>query len=127
MKDVPQALKDHGMELIIGNLLRTGVLTAAGVVFLGGVLYLFRHGFAVIHYHIFQPVPSGLCNVKGIVRNSLSFHGRGLIQLGLLILIATPVARVFFSMIAFVRQRDVIYILVTAAVLTVLAHSLLSP
>jgi uncharacterized membrane protein len=63
--------------------------------------------------------------VRGIVKNALSFHGRGLIQLGLLILIATPVSRVFFSIIAFVRQRDITYIIVTVTVLIILGHSLL--
>ena len=63
--------------------------------------------------------------VNGIAENALSFHGRELIQLGLLCLIATPVARVFFSIIAFAKQRDTLYAIVAAFVLILLAHSLL--
>ena len=114
------------MELIIGNLLRTGVIIAATIVLMGGAIYLFRHGLAPVNYKIFQRVPLDLCHVNGIIASTLSFHGRGLIQLGLLFLIATPVARVLFSMVAFARQRDVMYTVVTATVLIMLAHSLLS-
>ena len=50
--------------------------------------------------------------------------GRGIIQLGLLLLIATPVARVVFSVIGFVRQRDFVYVVLTLIVLAVLLYSL---
>jgi uncharacterized membrane protein len=52
--------------------------------------------------------------------------GRGLVQLGLLFLIATPIARVVFSIVGFMRQRDRLYVGVTAAVLALLAYSLLA-
>jgi len=125
MNDADQELKDHHTEIIMSHLLRAGVVISAAIVFAGGVIYLFRHGFEPINYKIFQRVPVDLCSVKGIWGSVLSFHGRGMIQLGLLLLIATPVARVFFSLVTFVRQRDIIYIIVTAIVLAVLARSLL--
>jgi len=125
MNDASQELKDHKTEMIMSHLLRAGVVISAAIVFMGGVIYLFRHGFEPINYKIFQRVPVDLCSVKGIWGSVLSFHGRGMIQLGLLLLIATPVARVFFSLVTFVRQRDIIYIIVTAIVLAVLARSLL--
>jgi uncharacterized membrane protein len=50
--------------------------------------------------------------------------GRGLVQFGLLFLIATPIARVVFSIVGFMRQRDWLYVGVTAAVLALLAYSL---
>jgi uncharacterized membrane protein len=58
------------------------------------------------------------------VRAALDLRGRGLIQLGVLLLIATPVARVAVSLVAFLRQRDRTYALVTAFVLLVLLASL---
>lgn len=125
MSNAVQVPKNHKIELIIGDLLRTGVILSATIVLLGGVIYLFRHGLAPVNYKIFQRVPSDLCHMGGIVENTLSFHGRGLIQLGLLFLMATPVARVFFSMIAFARQRDILYTVVAVIVLTILVHSLL--
>jgi uncharacterized membrane protein len=46
------------------------------------------------------------------------------VQLGVLLLIATPVARVAFSALAFARQRDYTYVALTLFVLAVLLCSL---
>jgi uncharacterized membrane protein len=55
----------------------------------------------------------------------LRFDYRSLIQLGLLLLIATPVARVAFSAVAFAAERDYLYAGMTVAVLGLLGYSLL--
>ncbi len=111
-------------ELVIGTLLRTGVLIAAGIVVVGGILYLVRHGTAPPDYGVFHGEPTDLRTISGIIRDALSFHGRGVIQLGLLVLLATPVARVTFSVLAFALERDMLYIAVTVIVLAVLIFSL---
>jgi len=67
-----------------------------------------------------------LRSVKGIFETARDLSGRGLVQLGLLLLIATPIARVVFSIVGFVRQRDWLYVGVTAVVLALLAYSLLA-
>ena len=54
-----------------------------------------------------------------------ALKGRGS-QLGILVLIATPVFRVLLSAFAFWMQRDWIYVAITLVVLAVLAFSLLS-
>lgn len=56
----------------------------------------------------------------------LASHSRGIIEAGLLVLIATPVARVLFSVIGFTRQRDYAYVGVTLVVLTVLVYNLVA-
>jgi uncharacterized membrane protein len=111
-------------ELVIGTLLRAGVLIAAGIVVVGGVLYLVRHGTAPPDYGVFHGEPTDLRTISGIIRDALSFHGRGVIQLGLLALLATPVARVTFSVVAFALERDALYVVVTLVVLAVLIFSL---
>ena len=116
---------DQYVDELIGNLLRVGVTLAAAVVLFGGTVYLFRHGLAAPHYHIFVGEPADLRSVSGIVRDALALRGRGLIQLGLLLLIATPVARVAFSVVVFVMQRDRLYVVVALIVLAVLMYSLL--
>jgi uncharacterized membrane protein len=116
---------DEQVEQIVGNLLRLGVLLAAAVVSFGGVLYLVRHGTEPAEHHIFRGEPEELRNPTGILQAALTLRGRGLIQLGLLLLIATPVARVAFSVFAFARQRDWTYVLITLLVLGVLLYSLL--
>ena len=84
------------MDTIIGNLLRTGVGLAAALVFTGGVIYLFRHGAETPGYAVFRGEPADLRTLTGILHDVQSLRGRGIIQLGLLVLIATPVARVAF-------------------------------
>jgi uncharacterized membrane protein len=115
---------DQKIEVIIANLLRAGVTLAAGVVLAGGVVFLARHGLAPTRYHAFAGEPSDLRELKGIVRSAFSFHGRGIIQLGILFLIATPVARVAFSTVAFALERDWLYVGIACAVLAVLMYSL---
>jgi uncharacterized membrane protein len=115
---------DEQVESIIGSLLRTGVLLAGAVVLAGAAVYLVRHGSEHADVRVFHGEPSNLTTVGGIWAQSLNGRGRGLIQLGLLLLIATPIARVAFSLIAFARQRDWLYVGVTAIVLGVLLYSL---
>ena len=124
MKKHKQGLTDHNVEIFIGNLLRTGVIVAATLVILGGFVHLFRRGLVLPDYKTFQGEPEELRHVGGIIKNAFSFHGRGLIQLGLLALIATPIARVVLSLFVFLRQRDRMYVLVTCIVLVVLCYSL---
>src|SRR5579859_471178 len=116
---------DQRVDLIMSRLLRTGVLLSALFVFAGGVLFLLRHPTPVTDYHNFQGEPAELRTVPGIVHDALALRGRGLIQLGLLLLIATPIARVAFSVMAFLYERDWMYVLVTLVVLSLLFYSLL--
>jgi uncharacterized membrane protein len=112
------------MDAIIGNLLRTGVALAAALVFAGGLIYLFRHGAETPGYAVFRGEPADLRTLPGILHDVQSLRGRGIIQLGLLVLIATPVARVAFLAYAFARQRDTLYTAVCLIVLALLAFSL---
>jgi uncharacterized membrane protein len=112
------------MDEIMGRLLRTGVILAAVFVMVGGAIYLARHQTPVTNYHVFQGEPEELRTVPGIFHEAVAVHGRGLIQLGLLILIATPIARVAFSVVAFLYQRDWTYVAVTLIVLGLLIYSL---
>ena len=117
-------LTDEQFEKIVGRILQIGVVMAASIVLLGGILYLSRYGFVSPRYDVFHGEPADLRSVSGILKSACLFHTRGLIQLGILLLIATPIARVTFSIIAFGLQRDRIYIIVTALVLGVLFYSL---
>ena len=121
-----QKWTDQYVEELIGNLLQTGVTLASAVVLLGGSIYLVRHGLAAPQYHVFMGEPSDLRTMAGIVRDALTLRGRGIIQLGLLLLIATPIARVAFSVAAFAVQRDRLYVAITLIVLAILLYSVTS-
>jgi uncharacterized membrane protein len=115
---------DEQVEQLVGNLLRTGVILAAVVVLIGGILYLARYGANPPSYSAFKGEPEELRSVPAIVAGAVDLRRRALIQLGLLLLIATPIARVALSVFAFFRQRDWTYVAVTLFVLAVLLYGL---
>ncbi len=111
---------DRRMEGFIGQILRAGVVLAAALILAGAALHLARHGGEHPAFRVFDGEPLALRSAAGIVRSALEPTGRGLIQLGLLVLVATPVARVGFSTFAFLAQRDRTYVVITLTVLAVL-------
>ncbi len=123
-REKPASWDDSSIELIIGTLLRSGVLLSASVVLIGGAVYLARQGHTMVNYRVFQGDRSSLRSVGGIAHGISQLSGRAIIQLGLLLLIATPVARVIFSAFAFARERDYLYVAFTLIVLAVLLYSL---
>lgn len=110
----------------MGKLLRVGVLAAAFLVVLGGILFFMQHPKEIFNYSTFKGEPAKFRQVHLIVREALNFRGRDIIQLGLLVLIATPVARVIFSLIGFLIEKDWIYVAITSTVLIILSISLFS-
>jgi uncharacterized membrane protein len=123
----PQPWRDRRIEVILGNLLRTGVLVSAAVVLLGASIYLSRHAHEPADYRVFRGEPSEYRTISGVVQSVIVGRGRGqgLIQLGLLLLIATPIARVAFSVVGFAIERDRLYVACTLIVLAVLLYSFL--
>jgi uncharacterized membrane protein len=120
-----QRWDDHRIEVILGNLLRTGVLISAAIVLWGACIYLFRHAHEPADYRIFRGEPSEFRTIPGVIRSVINGRGRGWIQLGLLLLIATPIARVAFSIVGFAMERDRMYVAFTLIVLAILLYSLL--
>ena len=115
---------DKRIEEIAADLLRAGIVLSAAVVLLGAIVYLARHGQSPADYRIFHSEPSELRNVRSILHDAISFQGRAIIQLGLLLLIATPVVRVAFSIFEFASERDRLYVAFAIVVLAVLLFSL---
>jgi uncharacterized membrane protein len=121
-----QAWGDKRFEVMIGRLLRFGVIFAAAWVLAGGIRYLVQSGGARPDYKVFRGEPGGLRYSHEIFHEAMELNARGLIQLGLLLLIATPVARVAFSVIGFALERDWMYVGITLIVLALLLYSLSS-
>lgn len=117
---------DERFDAVLAFVLRFGVLMSASVIAVGGAVFLARHGMERPTYSAFRGEPGALRTIDGIVAEALHLSGRGLIQLGLLVLIATPIARVIFSVVGFIRQRDWLYTAITVVVLALLGYSLLS-
>jgi uncharacterized membrane protein len=119
----PQPWRDRRIEIILGNLLRAGVMLSALIVLSGACVYLWRHGHEQVNYRVFVGEPTEFRTIPGVLRSVMHGRGRGLIQLGLLFLIATPIARVCLSVVGFSIERDRLYIVCTLIVLAILLYS----
>jgi uncharacterized membrane protein len=116
---------DHELDLSVAAMLRVGVTLAALVVLIGGILSLRYPWTLVPDYSRFQVAGPSIRTVAGILHGVAQGSSASIMQLGLLLLIATPVARVAFCVVGFARQRDSLYVLVSASVLAVLLYSLI--
>jgi uncharacterized membrane protein len=117
-------VKDEDLERIIGQLLRYGVLLSSLVVLAGGIVYLIRHGRQLPQYGTFSGEPDKMKELGPMWKAILRGEGRPLIELGLLILIATPIARVLFSIVGYLLEKDYLYVMITGAVLVVILWNL---
>ena len=119
-----RAPTDEQMDNVIGLMLRAGVILSTAFVLGGGIWYILQFGEQTPQYRTFHGEPAAMRSVTGIVRGAVELDPRAWIQLGLLILIATPVGRVLFSIAAFAAQRDRAYVGITLIVAAILFYSL---
>jgi uncharacterized membrane protein len=126
MSSEKKIFKDADIQLLIGNVLRWGVILAMSVVFCGGLIYIYRHGHETASYHTFKGEPDFLKSINGIFKGILEIKGRAIIQLGILLLIATPIVRILLSIVSFLLEKDYKYVLITLIVLGIIMSSMLS-
>ena len=117
-------LTDEQLQRIIGNLLRTGVIAAALTVLAGGIAFLLRHHGDVVSYASFHLEQSNLRSLSGIFRSVMGLQPEAIIQSGLVLLIATPVARVALAALGFYLEGDRLYLSVSLIVLSILLFSI---
>jgi len=131
--DVPQPRRSNGqpskwtderVERILGTLLQSGVIISGLVVLAGGVVYLLRYGHDPVQYENFVAERESLRSLRGIGRNAMHGDALAIVQCGLLLLIATPVARVVFSIIGFALEKERLYVALTVIVFLILIYSL---
>ena len=98
-------ISDVDIESVMGRLLITGVIISGSLILVGGIYYLIEKGFSIPQYKTFIGEPSHLRSVKEIIKGVVHLNSLSIIQLGVLLLIATPVSRVIFSVIGFFLKR----------------------
>jgi len=125
VRPAPSRWSDTKVDQWIGRLLQAGVLAAAAVVLAGAVALLARSGGAPADFRHFHPERSTLDGLAPIVRGALRLDSAAVVQLGLVLLIATPVARVALTVVVFVLKRDRLYVAITLLVLCLLLYGLL--
>lgn len=121
----PSRWNDERVEKIMGTLLQSGVIISGLVVLAGGILYILRYARLPVNYEAFVPERASLRSLRAVGNSALHGDGRAIIQCGLLLLVATPVARVLFSIIAFELEKDRLYVALTVIVFLILMYSLL--
>jgi uncharacterized membrane protein len=120
------AFRDTDMQVIIGWILRTGVILSMLIVIVGGVIFVWRHGHSIPNYRTFKGVPEFIRGTGGIINGVLNFKGQAIIQAGIVLLIATPIIRVVFSAIGFIIEKDYLYTFITLLVLLIIVASMIS-
>lgn len=119
-------ITDYDIEAVMGRLLITGVIISGSLILFGGVYYLIQKGLTIPQYKTFIGEPSHLRSVKQIIKGVAHFDSLSIIQLGLLLLIATPISRVIFSVIGFLFEKDYMYVVISLIVLVIIAYSIFS-
>jgi uncharacterized membrane protein len=118
--------KDTDIQSLIGQVLRGGMIVSMSVVFLGGILFMYRHGHSIPDYKAFKGIPPFLQTPGSLINAALILKGQAIIQLGIILLIATPILRVIFSTIGFVLEKDYLYVGISILVLLIIFASMMS-
>ncbi|KIO78404.1 hypothetical protein TH53_03735 [Pedobacter lusitanus] len=115
---------DKDIQVILGTLLRVGVIASMLIVFIGGLIYLSGYSREIIDYSVFNPSKTKYSSILAIFQGLSALDGKAIIQFGTLLLIFTPVTRVVFSIFGFLIERDYLYVLIGLFVLCVILISL---
>lgn len=123
-----KTIKDKDISLIIGQILRWGVYLALTVAVIGGIIYLTAKGqhISVQHNTFIEKDENLLALIKETLTGVLHGDGLSIIELGILLLIATPLTRVVFSLWAFNKEHDRMYVVITLLVLIIISVSILT-
>jgi len=115
-------MNEEGFELAISRVLRAGVIISASLIAFG-----FATSFLVGWDGSLTGAPPSAvdpASFEGMLDGLRQLRPIAITQLGLLVLIATPVVRVMISVVGFARERDLLYVAITLAVLGMLLTSL---
>ena len=125
--EAPHDAKSRRVELLISNLLRTGVALSLCLIVLGTTLMYAHHPEYLRHSTGPQRHLTASATFPHTVRDVwhglLAFRGQSVMTLGLLMLVATPVMRVAVSILGFAYERDRTYVVITTIVLLLLILS----
>ena len=117
--------KDTDIQSLIGKVLRTGMIVSISIVFFGGIFYVVRHGHSIPDYKKFNGIPAFMQHAGSLVVAATNFKGQAIIQLGIVLLIATPILRVICSTIGFALEKDYMYVGISLLVLLIIFSSMM--
>ena len=113
------------IQQLIGNTLRWGVILACLLATIGGVYYLMEHGLDPVpdyrHFDIASAAAqTNYTTLGGLWQGILHGDAASCVQVGVIVLILTPIARVVLSLFDFIVEQDWLYVSITAIVLAVI-------
>lgn len=114
--------KEKDLQLLIGNLLRGGVIVSMTIVILGLILYFIQNGNQMVQFDAFQE--DHAFQFTRFFQELKSFRGQAFITLGVICLILTPVLRIIFAIIGFKLENDLFYVLISSIVLLIILSSI---
>lgn len=114
----------HPMEIWISYVLRAGVMAAGAIILFGVVLFLVAGPPASGPHTLNDVIGNGghriMVSPSSIAHDAAAGSPVAVIQLGVLVLILTPMMRVAMTIFLFVALRDRIFVAITAVVFSVL-------
>ena len=120
MKDI----KEKDIQVLLGTLLRAGVIISMSIVLIGGIIFLIHNNGAITDYKVFTPELSKFSSITEIFAGLLTLQGDAIVQFGVLMLIFTPIARIIFAIFSFLLEKDYLYVLIGFIILAIIAISL---
>jgi uncharacterized membrane protein len=114
---------DADLNRSVGNLLRLGVILSV-ITSLVGFIKLFTEGFKMPKKYKLLDMGTSSEKVWGHFWDSLcKGEGMAIIQLGILLLIFTPLMRIIFALIGYLKEKDYVYVVISSIVLAIMAVS----
>ena len=114
---------DFDLNRSVGNLLRIGVILSV-ITSLFGFIKLFLEGFKMPKEYSSLEIPEGTI-WQSFWTSLMNFEGVAIIQLGILILIMTPLVRIIFALIGYLKEKDYTYVVISLIVLGIMVVSFL--
>lgn len=118
------AWDDERLNSVVGVVLRAGVALAAVIVLIGGAMWLAGSNPVARDLRKFHNAPATLTHFGGILHGAMTLDPLYIVQLGILILIATPVVRVMVCAAGFALERVWTYAIISSIVLALLLSSI---
>ncbi|MBD8080998.1 DUF1634 domain-containing protein [Chryseobacterium caseinilyticum] len=114
---------DVDLNRSVGNLLRLGVILSV-VTSLIGFIKLFMEGFKMPRKYKLLDMGTSSEKVWSHFWETLcKGEGMAIIQLGILMLIFTPLMRIIFALIGYLKEKDYTYVIISSIVLAIMAVS----
>lgn len=117
-------MENENYKLMISKVIIGAVLVAAVITGIGGIMHLWLHGHEIVSYQMFQGEPKPYTSFFGIWQTAFSFSAKGIMQLGLLLLVLGQIVRVLLTLFLFAKEKDYFFSFASLFILVVMLVSL---